>query len=1293
MKKLLLAAMCAFCISSYGLPTYEPFTEYSGLVTAGGGSYDLATSGAYVTNGPVVEQWGGGNSGFGLLFKTTGLDVVVTNYSASPFTAANLATILPAGFPGAGSDIYLSAYLNPNSGANTAGNSAVFKFDHDIPRPANGVKTIYVSYLLDCPVKGAAVGANNVGRYLGFLSQTNVYEGITNGVSVGGAYGTWASMFNTFSATGPNYVSYGQKTGSPTIANGNDILASDSSAANSPSSGNAGVGIVYNTANFVVGCFTFSSELNDTNTVWVDPPVSDFGGPIPSGSNFNSYKMTTVMSDVDALFLQSRSGSALGGISPTYIGNLLIGSTWSYVTGGPEFTNQPANVVYSPGATVTFTGNAVAAAQSVTYHWQRIVGATTNNLTDGVGTAGGGATVSGSAATTLTLTGVTLGDVGDYQLVATASGTGLSLAAAAQILTDPNITANPANTTANYGGTATFTATATTQQPPMSFRWYSGSTPLVDGLQANGSTVSGAAGTVGGTSLTTTLTFSNVSYLDAGNYSVVVTNNAGNANISTPASLTVNDPIIVSQPNQLPLVLAPGGTGSVSVSAAGTGVTYQWYGVTHGLLSNTGDFSGAGTSTLTITSVQSSDADAFYCVISGASSQTVTSLSEPVYIESAALGPFNQNDWPPTYAPNADVDYAVWDPGWAGTYPGSPWNNVMSITASGGDQTWTAVSIGGGYGYEMTGSYLSIVDPNWRSFTNVPVIDILLNVYGNSSMYAANGTPLATTLREGQTGSPPLGAEYVHQGSFPLGGNNGQWNWVLLSFTNPIDGNGYRYVGDPTVSGSGSGGVNNSTVSLYGGSAGFGAAPFIVRAVAMGPQGAFGSAEQINRFAAPADCSPEPTNNLAWIDFNLNQSDNLSVMNNAGLGETYTVQSGVGPAGDQRTAIQSSGVMEMPILNNYLGQPCNENLTMQVCFEVYDDPALAGSSFGPLYYATDYQGDIQTYNGSPYTLTGSGQWIKVAFFVGPLNLNGVNTAPLTGGPVMLFNGSVPFIDRVEVGVVRTGTNALAGQIPDPDYHINPFICGTNYGYYAEWNPTTGLTTNVDVPSGYSTALVGPSGDQRLAEVPTSAPGGHYYEDWNLLNSVFGPDYQDNADVIMNVTYYDDPAFAGVGITNTIYPNVYSTMVDGSVGIISPTAPYGQAIILQGTGKWQVAQFELPDVNFKSGSGSLQHVARFASSAPVYVSRVQFNVLRPCGSYEGVDYLQALGMDRTNAQINLNWRGQATVQGAPAVTGGYGAVVSVTNTVNNVYSPPMTNRAEFFRLQTPGYPTNIPGDAP
>ena len=639
-RLLLFVAIELACLSGYALPTYEPFTEYAAVIAASGSSsVDLALSGFYLTNGPVVEQWGGGSSGFGLLFKTTGADVQVTNNPASVFTSANLAAILPSGFPGAGADINITAFIPQNTGANTAGNSAVLKFAQDILRPTDGVKTIYISYLLDVTGNFNGATGGNAGRYAGFLSQTNSYEGAGSG----GAYTTWASMFNTFGAT-PTYVAYGEKTNSPAVGGGQgDNIAPADSSAGAGGTGAPGIKAYYNTANFIVGCFTFTAggATKDTNTVWINPPLADFGGPTPSVNNISSFTMGTVMSDVGGFFLESRSGGATGGIGPTFIGNLLIGSTWSYVTGGPEFTNQPANVtVNTTGATASFNGAAVAAGQSVTYQWQKVTAGTTNNLTDGTGTAGGTAVVSDSTSTNLTLTGVSAGDSGTYQLVATASGTGFKLASSQAVLSlsdgDPTITVQPASAIADYGSSAAFSAGTITGQPSMSYQWYCGSTPLVDGVQTDGSSVSGSFGTVASNSLTTTLTLSNVTYREAGSYFVLVSNNVNHAASSFAASLTVNDPIIVTQPSPGSLFLATGGSASIAVTAAGTGLAYQWWGVQKGQLSNSGDLSGVTTSTLRISSAQIADADTYYCIIAGDSGQAFTSAAVIVYVENSA---------------------------------------------------------------------------------------------------------------------------------------------------------------------------------------------------------------------------------------------------------------------------------------------------------------------------------------------------------------------------------------------------------------------------------------------------------------------------------------------------------------------------------------------------------------------------------------------------------------------------------------------------------------------------------
>jgi hypothetical protein len=634
------------------------------------------------------------------------------------------------------------------------------------------------------------------------------------------------------------------------------------------------------------------------------------------------------------------------------------------------------------------------------------------------------------------------------------------------------------------------------------------------------------------------------------------------------------------------------------------------------------------------------------------------------------------------------VDYAIFDPNNSFSPPPG-WNNIMSLPPSGSDQTFTGITYGGLFGEEGTAVYFNFVDPNWKNYVNVPVIDILLQVYGNSAIYNADGTGLSLTFQEGEVGT--LSYEHNVRSIVPQGANNGQWNWMLFSVTNPIDpATGFRYVGDtsyPTQGAGTYGGINNGTIRCFGGSGSVNG--ITIRAVAFGPQGAFGITNQVNRFATTTNCPPEPNANLAYVDFNGRVTNNLTVLTSDNLGEPlgYSLQSGVGPTGDLRTAIQSTSyLMNFALLGNYLGQSCNPALTMQLCIEFYDDPNLAGSSFAPYQYATDAQGDLATYGGSPYTLTGSGRWLKVAFYLGPVCLEGVGTAPLTGGPTVIFNGNYPYIDRVELGVIQQGTNALAGLKPDANYYMDPFICDTNYGYYAEWNPSAGITNNVDIAPGYGTVLAGPSYDLRLAEKANVAGAGAYYLQFALLNNVFGPALQDNADVTMLVTYYDDPALVGA----QIFPNTYETWIDGFSSIINPSAPYNVPVTLQGSGQWKDAYFELPNVSFAPNS-----VCKYAaySTAPLYVSRVRYDVIRPCGSFEGINYLQTIGITGTNASVTVNWFGTAALQSAQTVTGLYSNVVTVTNTLANTYGMPATNSAEFFRLQYPGYPPYLSTNTP
>jgi hypothetical protein len=656
----------------------------------------------------------------------------------------------------------------------------------------------------------------------------------------------------------------------------------------------------------------------------------------------------------------------------------------------------------------------------------------------------------------------------------------------------------------------------------------------------------------------------------------------------------------------------------------------------------------------------------------------------------AQTGPFSASDWPPTIDTNATVDFVLIDPNAVFTTPAG-WNPVVTL-ANGGDQTYIGITLNGLFGDQATSDNLNFADPNYTAFANVSVIDILLQVYGNGSLYNANGTGKNVGFLEGQLGFLTTPSA----GTVPPGANNAAWNWMLLSVTNPIDpATTFRYVGDtsyPQQTGGQFGGVNSGTLRLEGIGAGL-----TVRAVALGPQGAFGTSNQVNLFVPPPFCPAEPQVNLTYVDINQGVSNFLTVIDDASQSYTFIVQSGVGPADDLRTAVQStSGLMNFGILSNYLGLPCNSPRTVKLGLEVYDDPSLAGSQLKPGQYATDAQGDLGTYGGSAYTLTGTGKWLKLAFLISGVDLEGVGTAPLTGGPTLTFIGGIPFIDRIELGLFRAGTNALAGQDPAPDYFMNPLICATNYGYFAEWDPHNGITNNVDVgTSGGDQNMVvqmaGPTNDQRLAEAP--APGSGYLNiQFALLNNVFGPNLQDNANIAIQLTYYDDPNLVGA----TIGLNAYDSYVNGIATIIGgPPAPYNARVTLKGTGQWVDASFFLPNANFIGVNQLPQSVARIttsravstnADSGVVFVSRIRYDVIRPCGPYQGINMLQSIGIQQTNQVPKVTWTGTATLQSAPVVVGPYTNILSVTNVVTNSYAPPAIKPWQFFRLQYPPYPS-------
>ena len=200
------------------------------------------------------------------------------------------------------------------------------------------------------------------------------------------------------------------------------------------------------------------------------------------------------------------------------------------------------------------------------------------------------------------------------------------------IITNPM----PAAATTNYAGVVSYTAVAQTGSPPITYAWYKGSTMMANGSQPDGSTAFGAQGTNAGASLTATLTLSNVSYLDDGSYTLYVTNSVNSTSNSAAATLTVNDPYIVTEPPTGPIFVVPGTSTNISVTALGTGVTYSWVWTNgDGADGDPTDITGATSSTLAISPAQVVDSGTYEVVVNGASGQPVTGTATVISVGAA----------------------------------------------------------------------------------------------------------------------------------------------------------------------------------------------------------------------------------------------------------------------------------------------------------------------------------------------------------------------------------------------------------------------------------------------------------------------------------------------------------------------------------------------------------------------------------------------------------------------------------------------------------------------------------
>jgi hypothetical protein len=616
----------------------------------------------------------------------------------------------------------------------------------------------------------------------------------------------------------------------------------------------------------------------------------------------------------------------------------------------------------------------------------------------------------------------------------------------------------------------------------------------------------------------------------------------------------------------------------------------------------------------------------------------VASLLAGLLATSASLfaqGPYDPDQWPSVANPNSTVHFASADNSF--TPLGGFWSPSLSIL-SGGDQMTGAVTLRSRTGLKVLGNYFNTADSGFTEWADNETIDILMLVYGDDAVLGGNGQPrnynfLLGTLPEL---SAPVG------GQIPVAAKNQKWNWVLFRVANGTRGSdGSRFVGSIPANAQGAtqfGGVNGGTIRAEG------VPNLIVRVVAFGEQGAFGEPSDYTEFEPPDTCDPEPLTNHAFQDLRNNNADHMAVLNEGD--QTTEIIGDAGPFEDLRRAVRALGsYMNFGVTENYLGQGCNDPRAMKICVEFYDDPALAGSRFGPDAFATDSTGSVGFVPADRWhTLRGSGEWRKVGWTIPSVSLYGVNVTPLTAGPRLFFEGGKPFISRFDLAVLRVAPHPLAGQDPLADCYEDPDICTTNYGNYAEMNLATGeLNGLAPGSSGGDQEMIqgeaGPLEDRRFAIRPAGDEGNpafaHNYLNLAIVNEALGPSTQPNARLAICVTYYDDPTLAG----QSFRPEVYQSDRNGVTGFAF--TPGDIAVVLQGTDRWREAYFELPDVKFNGVNQGPQAAARFFVSGKIYFSRVRYAVIRPCGPFAGVNRLEEcrplpLLIGRDGSNVRLSW---------------------------------------------------------
>jgi hypothetical protein len=569
---------------------------------------------------PVTYQWA--FNGTNLAGATTST-LSLTNVQAT--NAGNYSVVL-ANYDGSTTSSNVTLILNvppaittqPLSQSVTVGSNAVFSVAASGTAPFayqwrfNGTN---LAGATSSTLSLTAVQTNNAGIYS--VMVTNVAGSVTSSnatLTVNVPPGITTQPLNQAATTGSNAVFSVVPSGTAPFGyqwqfNGTNLVGATSSTLSliSVQTNNAG--------NYsVVVTNIAGSVTSSVATLTVNVPAFIISQP----------QGLAVVQNQTAAFSVAASGTALLKYQWRFSGTNLVGSTNATLT----ITNVPTTkagsylvvVTNSWGAVtsaiVTLTVYVPAGISTQPANQALVQGQTTSFSVVASGTAPfsyqwsfNGTNVFNATNATVSVTNVQTTDAGNYMVVVTnIAGSVTSTVASLTVYLPPAITNQPQSLAITQAQMAVFSVGAS-GTALLKYQWRFSGTNLIGSTNA-------------------TLTLTNVQATKAGNYVVVVTNTWGSVTSAVAALTVYVPPTIFSPPTNLAVIL--GQTAAFSVVAAGTSpFGYQWS-------FNGTNLTGATSSTLSLTGVQTNNAGSYSVVvtnIAGAVTSAVVALT--VYVPPA----------------------------------------------------------------------------------------------------------------------------------------------------------------------------------------------------------------------------------------------------------------------------------------------------------------------------------------------------------------------------------------------------------------------------------------------------------------------------------------------------------------------------------------------------------------------------------------------------------------------------------------------------------------------------------